>query len=121
MRIVVAMLFSLLFPGAGQAFNGDIKKAIGFALFYLLLPIPLTIMALSGSKWALWANYGVLIAIPIISIADAGGSAYKIGKGEIVTTGGGYKAGFITLVSGIILKIMIGHFLKSMMLNMPVN
>ena len=54
MSMLAALLLSVLFPGAGQAFNGQLRKGIAFAVFYVLSPVPLLFLSSPAQSWGLW-------------------------------------------------------------------
>jgi TM2 domain-containing membrane protein YozV len=87
----IAMLFSFLFFGAGQAYNGQMKKGIAFLIltflgvFAFILP-------------------GVLVWL--YGMYDAGMTSRKMNKGEIVCTP--TQSGRVALFIIIVLFIYVG-------------
>jgi len=117
MNVVIAAVLSLLFPGAGQAFNGQLGKGIGFGLFYLLAPIPLLYLMLHGQEWAMWTIPGVRFIVPLVSLVDAAGRAYEIRTGKRERGGGGWKPGVAVLVGGIALRYLLAMLTQSLVLS----
>ena len=112
MNIVFAMLLSLVFPGAGQAYNGQMPKGIGFAVFYLIVPIPLLFLMLQGHEWAMWTISGIKLVTPLVSLVDAAGRAYEIKTGKRAAIGGGWAPGLGVLVGGIGLRYAITFIMR---------
>lgn len=71
----VATLLSFFLPGAGQLYNGQVGKGLGFILVSLFVNFPL-----------MFVGVGFLTALVtwIWSMVDAHSSAEKINRGEIV-------------------------------------
>ena len=112
MNVVFAMLLSLVFPGAGQAYNGQLSKGMGFALFYLVAPIPLLLLMVHGQEWAMWTISGIKIFTPLVSLVDAGGRSYEIKTGKRPAIGGGWGPGIGVLAGGIALRYGIAFLLQ---------
>jgi TM2 domain-containing membrane protein YozV len=72
----VAALLSFFVPGAGQLYNGDIGKALGFFFVSLFVNLPLMLVAI---------GFFTQIATSIWSIADAHASAERINRGGRAT------------------------------------
>jgi TM2 domain-containing membrane protein YozV len=107
-NVVVAAVLSLLFPGAGQAYNGQVGKGIGFGLFFLLGPIPLLFLSLHGQEWALWTISGIKVIVPLAGLVDA----YEIRTGKRQSIGGGWLPGAAVLIGGLILREGVAFLMR---------
>lgn len=70
-RAVLSFLFSLVLPGLGQMYNGQLKKGIYFTIGYLIIPSSLLIPATVYPQWRLF-NIGVIAILPVIHLTAAG-------------------------------------------------
>jgi TM2 domain-containing membrane protein YozV len=100
LQVLAAILLSLLFPGAGQAYNGQLGRGVGFGLFYLVLPVAVLYLETRGLDWPLVSTGLVLFVLTLGSIADAGGRAYEIQTGKRPAPADGWKAGVAVLLLG---------------------
>lgn len=108
MNIVVALVFSLLFPGGGQIYNGEVVKGVGFGVFYIFVPLLLVFMSVNGylGEWALFAASLSKGIVYLISIVDAGGRAYEIKSGKRSAK----KVSWVVCLIYILVGIIINYF-----------
>lgn len=98
----LALLLSLLLPGYGQFYNGEVNKAIWFFLGLLLLPIAAAVIALYvPSRWLLITGAGYVLLAVLGWLYNAI-DAFRVARRQVAYVvqpwqrSGGYVLVFIT-------------------------
>jgi hypothetical protein len=99
-RVAAAAGLSVLFPGAGQAFNREAGKGVGFGLLYITAPLVLLYLALVGVEWAQSKGAFARCIVILISAVESGQRAYEIHAGEESGPADGWKAGLAFILLG---------------------
>jgi signal peptidase I len=105
---VVAAVLSLVTPGLGQLYNGQILKGISFFLAFLLIQVVLSLARLPSEFMGLVASLVIAIAIWIFAVAEAF-SAAKRRPGFVLK---GYNRWYIYLLI-VLLVLGILNFLPA--------
>lgn len=96
MSILVAVLLSLITPGAGQAYNGQRKMAWAFALIDVLGPLAILLLYMLVRADAVLMAGGLSRAVvSLLAVVDAGGRAYEKNKGKPMEGPGGWQPGLL--------------------------
>jgi hypothetical protein len=112
MNVLVALVMSLVAPGSGQAYNGEMPKAYAFAGISVLVPtlfLPLVVRAMShgGGEWGMAMMGFAYPVVVLMAVLDAVGQAVRIHRGTLKTEGGGWKIGLIFLVAIVVANVAI--------------
>jgi len=104
-KAIFAFFFSILVPGLGHLYNGQLRKALFFSFGLLVYSISINLLGLKIYFWAYVTALIILVILLILIIAGATLTAYKSKKYELKS----YNKWYIYLLS-----VAIWYFSVSM-------
>lgn len=105
-KAILAFLFSLIVPGLGQLYNGQIKKALLIFLGLLIYTMNINVFGFKGHFWIYVIAFIILVILRLLIAIEATITAYKSKEYELKS----YNKWYIYLLSAV-----IGYFSVSML------
>jgi hypothetical protein len=115
-HVAAAAVLSVLFPGAGQAYNGELGMGIGFGLAYIALPLALLFYGMRGPEWGIhWVRIVPKVFL-LASVVQAAVRASQLPSDERAAPREAWKAGLAFLMLGWIANAGINRLGTSLIL-----
>jgi signal peptidase I, bacterial type len=97
-KAILAFLFSILAPGLGQLYNGQLRKALFFSFGILIYTISINVLGLKVYFWVYVAVLIILVLLWLFIVFEATSTAYKSKEYELKA----YNKWYIYLLSAVI-------------------
>ena len=111
-KAILAFLLSILLPGGGQLYNGQLKKALFFFFGLLIYVICINLLGVKGQFLTYFAAFIILVILRLFFAIEATLIARKSKEYELK----GYNKWYVYL-----LMIVLGYFVSSIVENITSN